>query len=62
MRERFEKAGITALFQAAVLTQVLQGYLLPMHLNHYIFEIESIDILDCNAENYGYPFATKFQP
>ncbi|SFV59138.1 Carboxynorspermidine dehydrogenase, putative [hydrothermal vent metagenome] len=29
---------------------------------HYFDEIESIDILDCNAGDHGYPFATNFNP
>lgn len=29
---------------------------------HYFDEIYSIDILDCNAGDHGYPFATNFNP
>lgn len=29
---------------------------------HYFDEIHSIDILDCNAGDHGYPFATNFNP
>jgi len=29
---------------------------------HYFDEIETIDILDCNAGDHGYPFATNFNP
>ncbi len=29
---------------------------------HYFDTIESIDILDCNAGDHGYPFATNFNP
>jgi len=29
---------------------------------HYFDEIETIDILDCNAGEHGYPFATNFNP
>jgi len=29
---------------------------------HYFDEIESIDILDCNDGDHGYPFATNFNP
>jgi len=29
---------------------------------HYFDKIETIDILDCNAGDHGYPFATNFNP
>src|SRR5699024_5714499 len=29
---------------------------------HYFDEIHQIDILDCNAGDHGYPFATNFKP
>ncbi len=29
---------------------------------HYFDEIETIDILDCNGGDHGYPFATNFNP
>ena len=29
---------------------------------HYFDEIHSVDILDCNAGDHGYPFATNFNP
>ena len=29
---------------------------------HYFDEIETVDILDCNAGDHGYPFATNFNP
>ncbi|WP_457598044.1 saccharopine dehydrogenase family protein, partial [Hydrogenimonas sp.] len=31
-------------------------------LKHYFDTIETIDILDCNAGDHGYPFATNFNP
>jgi saccharopine dehydrogenase (NAD+, L-lysine-forming) len=31
-------------------------------LKHYFDEIHTIDILDCNAGDHGYPFATNFNP
>ena len=31
-------------------------------LKHYFDEIETIDILDCNGGDHGYPFATNFNP
>lgn len=29
---------------------------------HYVDEIRTIDIIDCNAGDHGYPFATNFNP
>lgn len=29
---------------------------------HYFDEIHTIDILDCNGGDHGYPFATNFNP
>ena len=60
-RERFEKAGITALLGSGFdpgVTSVFSAYA----LKHYFDEIEYIDILDCNAGDHGYPFATNFNP
>ena len=60
-KERYEKAGITALlgrgFDPGV-TSVFSAYA----LKHYFDEINYIDILDCNAGDHGYPFATNFNP
>ena len=60
-RERFEEAGITALLGSGFdpgVTGVFSAYA----LKHYFDEIEYIDILDCNAGDHGYPFATNFNP
>jgi saccharopine dehydrogenase (NAD+, L-lysine-forming) len=60
-RERFEKAGITALLGSGFdpgVTSVFSAYA----LKHYFDEIHLIDILDCNAGDHGYPFATNFNP
>lgn len=60
-RERFEKAGITALLGSGFdpgVTGVFSAYA----LKHYFDEIHYIDILDCNAGDHGYPFATNFNP
>jgi saccharopine dehydrogenase (NAD+, L-lysine forming) len=60
-RERFEKAGITALLGSGFdpgVTGVFSAYA----LKHYFDEIEYIDILDCNGGDHGYPFATNFNP
>lgn len=60
-RERFEKAGITALLGSGFdpgVTGVFSAYA----LKHYFDEIHEIDILDANAGDHGYPFATNFNP
>lgn len=60
-KERFEKAGITALLGSGFdpgVTGVFSAYA----LKHYFDEIEYIDILDCNGGDHGYPFATNFNP
>ncbi|MDP4118722.1 MAG: saccharopine dehydrogenase family protein [Bacillota bacterium] len=60
-RERFEKAGICALLGSGFdpgVTSVFSAYA----LKHYFDEIHSIDILDCNGGDHGYPFATNFNP
>ena len=60
-RERFEKAGITALLGSGFdpgVTGVFSAYA----MKHYFDEIHDIDILDCDAGDHGYPFATNFNP
>ncbi|MDR2931609.1 MAG: saccharopine dehydrogenase family protein [Oscillospiraceae bacterium] len=60
-RERYEKAGITALLGSGFdpgVTSVFAAYA----QKHYFDEIHTIDILDCNAGDHGYPFATNFNP
>ncbi|NLF79931.1 MAG: saccharopine dehydrogenase family protein [Clostridia bacterium] len=60
-RERFRKAGITALLGSGFdpgVTGVFAAYA----QKHYFDTIEYIDILDCNAGDHGYPFATNFNP
>ena len=60
-KERFEKAGLTALLGTGFdpgVTSVFSAYA----LKHYFDEIETIDILDCNGGDHGYPFATNFNP
>lgn len=60
-RERYEKAGLTALLGSGFdpgVTSVFSAYA----LKHYFDEINYIDILDCNAGDHGYPFATNFNP
>jgi len=60
-REKFEKAGITALLGSGFdpgVTGVFSAYA----QKHYFDEIHQLDILDCNAGDHGYPFATNFNP
>jgi len=60
-RERFEKAGITALLGSGFDPGVT-GVYCAYALKHYFDEINYIDILDCNGGDHGYPFATNFNP
>lgn len=60
-RERFEKAGICALLGCGFdpgVTGVFSAYA----QKHHFDEIHTIDILDANAGDHGYPFATNFNP
>ena len=60
-RNRFEKAGLTAILGCGFdpgVTQVFSAYA----QKHYFDTIETLDILDCNGGDHGYPFATNFNP
>ncbi|TGA98463.1 saccharopine dehydrogenase family protein [Sporolactobacillus shoreae] len=60
-RERFKEAGITALLGSGFdpgVTGVFSAYA----QKHYFDTISQIDILDANAGDHGYPFATNFNP
>lgn len=60
-RERFEKAGITAILGCGFdpgVTGVFSAYA----QKHYFDEIHTLDIVDANAGDHGYPFATNFNP
>ncbi|WP_244834743.1 saccharopine dehydrogenase family protein [Clostridium sp. BJN0001] len=60
-KEKFEKAGITALLGSGFdpgVTGVFSAYA----QKHYFDEINYIDIVDANAGDHGYPFATNFNP
>lgn len=57
----YKKAGIFALLGSGFdpgVTNVFCAYA----QKHYFDEIHSIDILDCNAGDHGYAFATNFNP
>ena len=60
-QERFEQAGLTALLGSGFdpgVTNVFCAYA----QKHLFDHIETIDILDTNAGDHGYPFATNFNP
>jgi len=60
-REKFEKAGLMALLGSGFdpgATNVFTAYL----AKHYFDEIHTLDIIDVNGGNHGYPFATNFNP
>jgi len=59
--EQFKEANIMALLGSGFdpgVTNVFCAYA----MKHYFDEIHTIDILDCNAGDHGYPFATNFNP
>lgn len=60
-RERFEKAGLTALLGSGFDPGVTNVYCAYAQ-KHLFDEIETVDILDANAGDHGYPFATNFNP
>ncbi|MCM3742591.1 saccharopine dehydrogenase family protein [Sporosarcina luteola] len=60
-REKFEEAGLTAILGCGFdpgVTGVFSAYA----QKHYFDEIHQIDIVDANAGDHGYPFATNFNP
>jgi saccharopine dehydrogenase (NAD+, L-lysine-forming) len=60
-QERFEKAGIMALLGSGFdpgMTNVYTAYA----KKHYFERMDTVDIIDCNAGDHGYPFATNFNP
>ncbi len=60
-REKFEKAGRTALLGSGFDPGVT-GVFTAWALKHHFDEIHTLDILDCNGGDHGYPFATNFNP
>lgn len=60
-RERFEKAGLTAILGCGFdpgVTGVFTAYA----AKHYFSRMDTLDIVDCNAGNHGKAFATNFNP
>ena len=60
-RERFEKAGITALLGSGFDPGV-SGVYTAYAAKHYFKEMQYLDIVDCNAGDHGKAFATNFNP
>lgn len=59
--DRFREKGIMALLGSGFdpgVTNVFCAYA----LKHHFDEINTIDIMDCNAGDHGHPFATNFNP
>jgi len=60
-QDRFKDAGLTALLGSGFdpgVTNVFIAYA----LKHHFDTIETVDIMDCNAGDHGYAFATNFNP
>ncbi|MBQ4165641.1 MAG: saccharopine dehydrogenase NADP-binding domain-containing protein, partial [Oscillospiraceae bacterium] len=60
-KKKFEDAGLTALLGSGFDPGVTQAYC-AYALKHEFDRIDTIDILDCNGGDHGYPFATNFNP
>ena len=60
-RERFEKAGLTAILGCGFDPGV-SGVYTARAAKHHFKEIHYLDIVDCNAGNHGKAFATNFNP
>ena len=60
-RDRFKQAGLMALLGSGFdpgATNVFTAWI----AKHYFDEIHTLDIIDVNGGNHGYPFATNFNP
>ena len=60
-QEKFQKAGLMALLGSGFdpgATNVFTAHL----AKHYFDEIHTLDIIDVNGGDHGYPFATNFNP
>ncbi len=60
-RDRFEKAGLTAILGCGFDPGV-SGVYTARAAKHHFKEIHYLDIVDCNAGNHGKAFATNFNP
>jgi saccharopine dehydrogenase (NAD+, L-lysine forming) len=60
-QERFKEAGLMALLGSGFDPGVTNVFC--AHAQKHLFDqIDTIDILDCNDGDHGYPFATNFNP
>jgi saccharopine dehydrogenase (NAD+, L-lysine-forming) len=59
-RSRFKQKGIMALLGCGFDPGVTGVFC--AHARRYFDEIQTIDIMDCNAGSHGHPFATNFNP
>ncbi|WP_421867987.1 saccharopine dehydrogenase family protein [Motiliproteus sp.] len=60
-QDRFKEAGLTALLGSGFdpgATNMFTAYV----AKHYFDEIHTLDIIDVNGGDHGYPFATNFNP
>ena len=60
-RKRFQQAGRMALLGCGFdpgVSNIFCAYA----QKHFLDEIHSVDIMDCNAGSHGHPFATNFNP
>jgi saccharopine dehydrogenase (NAD+, L-lysine forming) len=60
-QDRFVARGLTALLGCGFdpgVTNIFCAYA----MKHYFDELQSVDIMDCNAGSHGHPFATNFNP
>ena len=60
-RERFEKAGLTAILGCGFDPGV-SGVFTAYAAKHHFSEMHYLDIVDCNAGDHGKAFATNFNP
>ena len=60
-RERFEKAGLTAILGCGFDPGV-SGIYTAYAAKHHFGEMHTLDIVDCNAGNHHKAFATNFNP
>jgi len=60
-REKFKQKGLMALLGCGFDPGVTNIFCAHAQKNHFD-SIHTVDIVDCNAGNHGYPFATNFNP
>ena len=59
--DRFAKAGLLALLGSGFDPGVTNVYV-AYAKKHHFDRMDTVDIIDCNAGDHGYPFATNFNP